>query len=68
MGKCPGASGYHNRDPRVLTLLPETLNDICLGEIEDVNTHEGAIRVMEEIARKKAAESSCSLDDPFIGM
>lgn len=46
-GEFRGASGYKPKDPRVLKLEPEDLNDQCLNEIEDVNTLEGAVTQMQ---------------------
>jgi hypothetical protein len=49
-GEFRGASGYKPKDPLVLKLEPEDLNDQCLNEIVDVNTLEGAISQMQSNA------------------
>ncbi len=46
-GEFRGASSYKPKDPRVLKLEPEDLNDQCLNEIKDVNTLEGTILQMQ---------------------
>lgn len=52
-GEFRGASGYKPKDPRVLKLEPEDLNEQCLNEIEDVNTLEGAISQMQSKAKER---------------
>lgn len=53
-GEFRGASGYIPSDPNVLKLEPEDLDETCLGEIEDVNTLEGAVAQMQENSSKKS--------------
>lgn len=50
-----GAGGYHPKNPDVLKLEPEDLNTTHLGEIEDVNTTDGALQVMEENKHKDSS-------------